>query len=51
MIRYLCNYWVISTEWHPDFGVPTKVTEPTRIIEYTYDAQGNQTSKTIRGIQ
>ncbi len=30
----------ITTEWHADFILPTKITEPEKITEYTYDAQG-----------
>ncbi len=31
---------VITTQWHPDFRLPTKITEPDRVIDFTYDAQG-----------
>lgn len=37
----------ITTEWHPDFFVPVKITEPDRITQYTYDSQGQQTSQSI----
>lgn len=30
----------ISTEWHPDFRLRTKVIEPGRTTEFTYDATG-----------
>lgn len=38
---------VIATEWHPDFFLPIKVTEPDRITQYTYDSQGRQTSQSV----
>jgi YD repeat-containing protein len=39
----------ITTEWHSQFRLPSKITEPNRITEYTYDAQGRQlSSKVIR---
>ncbi|MFV8382836.1 RHS repeat-associated core domain-containing protein [Vibrio parahaemolyticus] len=28
---------VITTEWHPEFPMPTKITEPALITEFTYD--------------
>ncbi len=31
---------VITTEWHPDFRLPTKITEPDRVIDFSYDAEG-----------
>ena len=34
----------ITTEWHPQFRLPTKITEPGKITEYTYDGQGRQLS-------
>ena len=40
----------ITTEWHTDFRLPTKITEPNRITEYTYDAQGRQLSHRVGGI-
>ncbi len=30
----------ITTEWHPTFRLPTKITEPGKITTFTYDAQG-----------
>ncbi len=41
----------ITTEWHADFRLPTKITEPGRAIEYTYDAQGHELSRSVLGIQ
>jgi YD repeat-containing protein len=38
---------IITTEWHPEFFLPVTVTEPNRIIQYTYDTQGRQTSKSV----
>lgn len=37
----------ITTEWHPDWFLPATVTEPDRIIQYTYDAQGRQLSQAV----
>lgn len=37
----------IYTEWHPTLPLPIKVTEPTRITTYTYDAQGRQLSQSV----
>ena len=30
----------ITTEWHPTFRLPTRITEPGKITTFTYDAQG-----------
>lgn len=38
---------VITTEWHPDFFLPIKVTEPDRITQYTYDSQGRLTGQSV----
>lgn len=37
----------ISTEWHPTLFRPTTITEPERIVQFNYDAQGNPLSQTI----
>lgn len=37
----------IFTEWHPTLPLPIKVTEPTRITTYTYDARGWQVGKSV----
>lgn len=37
----------ITTDWHPTLFLPTTVTEPGRVIQYQYDAQGNLLSETI----
>lgn len=37
----------ITTEWHPDWFLPVTVTEPTRITQYTFDAQGRQLSQSV----
>ena len=37
----------ITTDWHPEFFLPVTVTEPNRITQYTYDAQGRQLSQTV----
>lgn len=41
----------ITTEWHPQFRLPTKITEPNKITEYTYDAQGRQLSSKVSSVQ
>lgn len=38
----------ITTEWHPTFRLPLRVAEPKRITTYTYDAAGNQTSRSVQ---
>lgn len=37
----------ITTEWHPTFNLPTKITEPGRETVISYDANGNELSRTI----
>jgi len=37
----------ITTEWHPTLFRPTTITEPERIVQFNYDAQGNPLSQTI----
>ncbi len=38
----------ITTEWHPNFRLPTKITEAGRMTSYSYDAaSGNLLAKTI----
>lgn len=37
---------IVTTLWHPDWRLPTKVAEPLRLTEYTYDANGNVWMKT-----
>ena len=41
----------ITTEWHPQFRLPTKITEPNRITEYTYDGQGRQLTSKVSSNQ
>jgi YD repeat-containing protein len=38
----------ISTEWHAHFRKPVRITEPKRVIEYTYDTAGRLLSKSER---
>ena len=42
---------VITTQWHADFRLPTKITESNKITEYTYDAQGRQLSSKVSSVQ
>lgn len=37
----------ITTAWHPTMLLPVTVTEPTKIIRYSYDAHGRLLSSTI----
>ncbi|MHC8397766.1 DUF6531 domain-containing protein [Pseudomonas sp. LB3P93] len=37
----------ITTEWHPTLILPVRITEPHRFIQYTYDVQGRQLSRTV----
>jgi len=36
-----------TTEWHPKFRLPTKITEDGRVTSFTYDAKGNLLSRTV----
>jgi YD repeat-containing protein len=38
----------ITTEWHPDFRLPTRVAGPKHITTNTYDGNGNLTEKRIQ---
>jgi YD repeat-containing protein len=38
----------ITTEWHSQFRLPTRITEPGKITEFTYDTQGNLLSRQER---
>ncbi len=37
----------ITTEWHADYNLPTKITEPSRIITMTYDSNGRLLSRNV----
>ncbi|WP_284401361.1 hypothetical protein, partial [Acidovorax sp. SUPP2825] len=37
-----------STEWHPQWRLPVKVTEAGRETAYTYDGQGNALTQTVK---
>ncbi|MNF27603.1 hypothetical protein D3C85_695860 [compost metagenome] len=37
----------VTTEWHPTLYLPVTITEPERVLQFEYDAQGNQLSQTI----
>ncbi len=37
----------ITTEWHAGYNLPTKITEPSRIITMTYDTNGRLLSRNI----
>lgn len=36
---------IITTEWHPTFFLPIKITEPGKTTTYTYDEQGRLLNK------
>ncbi len=36
----------ITTEWHPQFRLPTRVIEPNKITEYSYSPQGQLLNRT-----
>jgi YD repeat-containing protein len=36
----------ITTQWHADFRLPIKITEPDKITDFVYDIQGRLTSQT-----
>ena len=40
----------VSTEWHPIFRLPTKVTEPGLETAYTFDSKGNTTHKGLKDL-
>ncbi|GID04975.1 MULTISPECIES: DUF6531 domain-containing protein [Pseudomonas] len=37
----------ITTEWHPTLFLPVRITQPNRLIQYTYDAEGRKLTQTI----
>ena len=41
----------ITTEWHPDFHLPVRITEPSKVTEFSYDTQGRLLSKQERSVQ
>ncbi|WP_431686587.1 DUF6531 domain-containing protein [Hahella sp. NBU794] len=41
---------VTLTEWHPTLRLPTKINEPDRITEFTYDDDGKLKSKSIQPV-
>ncbi len=38
---------VILTEWHPDFNLPTRITEAERITDISYDTSGRVIGRTL----
>ncbi|VAX06483.1 hypothetical protein MNBD_GAMMA26-235 [hydrothermal vent metagenome] len=39
-----------TTQWHVNFNMPARITEPGKVVEFKYDAQGRLTSQIIRSI-
>jgi RHS repeat-associated protein len=37
----------ITTEWHKDFRLPTKITEPNRVSNFERDSRGNLITQTV----
>jgi len=37
----------ITTQWHPTFNLPLKITEPGKETSFSYDAQGNPLGRSI----
>jgi|GEM_PF-1811255 len=40
----------ITTQWHDTFNLPVQISEPSRVISYSYNAQGKLLNKTINPI-
>ena len=40
----------ITTEWHPTYRLPTKITEPGQETTFTYDTQGNLLTRTVEEV-
>jgi YD repeat-containing protein len=40
--------YTIFTEWHPNFRLPTRRTEPSKITEYSYDDKGRLLNRVER---
>lgn len=38
---------VITTQWHPTLNLPTRITEPGRVTDYTYADNGNRLTETV----
>ncbi|WP_447795398.1 DUF6531 domain-containing protein [Pseudomonas farris] len=38
---------IITTEWHPTLFLPVRITQPNRLIQYTYNAEGRQLTQTV----
>lgn len=41
----------ITTQWHPDFRLPTKITAPGQVTDFVYDTQKRLTSQTTNTLQ
>jgi YD repeat-containing protein len=40
----------ITTEWHPTFRLPIRITEPGKITTFTYDAQGRLLERKVEAV-
>ncbi len=36
----------VTTEWHPEYNEPVRITEPGQVTEFTYNADGRLTGRT-----
>ncbi len=41
----------ITTEWHPYYRLPLRVAEPNKVIEYSYDTQGQLLRRREQSVQ
>lgn len=41
---------IVTTEWHPTFRLPSKITEPGLETRYSYDSKGNITFKSLKDL-
>ena len=41
----------VTTDWHPQFKLPIKITEPGKITDYSYDTKGRLLFKKVSSVQ
>jgi YD repeat-containing protein len=42
---------IITTEWHPDYRLPIRITAPDKVTTFTYDTQGRLLVRKAEGVQ